>query len=294
MFTTGYQANVGLLGALLEPPDTIVCDSSVHASILDGAALAGARVRPFRHGRLDRFGGALERAARAGGGVLVAVEGVYSMEGDVPDLARLLGLCRGAGARLLVDEAHAVGVLGPSGGGACEASGVGADVDLRTGTFSKALASCGGFVAGPSDAIDYLRTGARAFLFTAAGAPAAVGAALAAVCVARSREGVELRARLIDNARYLRAGLADLGLTSRPAPGETITPVLPVHVGDDWRTALMWKALYDAGVYVNAAMHPAVGRGRAMLRVSLMASHERAHLDRALTAFERASRACAP
>jgi len=294
-FTTGYQANVGCLSTLLEPGDTVICDSGDHASIMDGVAMSRARIRPFRHNRLDKLEQMLERAAGDGGGVLVVVDGVYSMEGDVCDLPPIVELCRMHGARLMVDEAHGVGVLGARGAGACEAFGLEDEVDLRMGTFSKSLASCGGFIAGPADVIDFLRIQSRAFLFTAAAVPAAVGAALAAVRICRSPEGPELFARVLDNARYLNRGLHELGFTvvdpTRLADGtELFTSVVPVVVGDDWQAVIFWKALYDAGVYTNVALYPAVPRGRALLRTSVMATHERGHLDRALEIFRNVGR----
>ena len=222
-----------------------------------------------------------------GGGVLVVVDGVFSMEGDLAPLPRIVELCREHGARLMVDEAHAAGVLGARGAGASEHFGVEADVDLRMGTFSKSLASCGGFIAGSHEVIDFLRISSRAFLFTAAGVPAAVGAALAALRIVRSPEGPELFARVLDNARYLREGLHALGLRVVDAP----TPIVPVVVGDDWKAVLLWRALYDAGVYVNVAIHPAVPPGGALLRTSVMATHDRPVLDRALAAFESVKQA---
>src|SRR3954464_10645944 len=178
VYTPGYQANVGCIGTILEPGDTVICDSGDHASILDGCRLSGARLRPFRHNRMDKLEKMLERAAEDGGGTLVVVDGVYSMEGDLCDLPAIVELCERHGARLMVDEAHGVGVLGARGAGACEAFGLEDEVDLRMGTFSKSLASCGGFIAGPADVIDFLRVQSRAFLFTASAVPAAVGAAL--------------------------------------------------------------------------------------------------------------------
>ena len=211
VFTTGYQANLGTIGTLLGPTDTVICDSGDHASILDGVAMSHAKVRPFRHNRLDKLETMLERAEGDGGGVLVVVDGVFSMEGDVCDVPTVASLARAHGARVMVDEAHGVGVLGARGAGACEALGVESDVDLRMGTFSKSLASCGGFIAGSHEVIDYLRIQSRAFLFTAAAVPAAVGAALAAVRICRSEEGPALFAKVLDNARYLHQGLRQLG-----------------------------------------------------------------------------------
>jgi 8-amino-7-oxononanoate synthase len=295
VFTTGYQANVGCLSALLGPGDTVICDSGDHASIMDGVMMSHAKLRPFRHNRLDKLDQMLERAAGDGGGVLVVVDGVYSMEGDVCDLPPVVDLCQKHGARLMVDEAHGVGVLGARGAGACEAFGLEDQVDLRMGTFSKSLASCGGFIAGPADVIEFLRIQSRAFLFTASAVPAATGAALAAIKICRSPEGPELFAKVLENARYLNRGLHELGFTVvdpvKMADGsEMFTSVVPVVVGDDWQAVIFWKALYDAGVYSNVALYPAVPRGHALLRTSVMATHEREHLDRALEIFQRVGR----
>jgi 8-amino-7-oxononanoate synthase len=290
-FTTGYQANVGCLGAIVGPGDTVICDSGDHASILDGCRLSGAKLRPFRHNRMDKLEKMLQRAGEDGGGVLVVVDGVFSMEGDVCDLPRIVELCRGHGARLMVDEAHGAGVLGARGAGACELFGLEDEVDLRMGTFSKSLASCGGFIAGPADVIEYLRISSRSFIFSASAVPAAVGAALAALRVIRS-DGPRLFEALLGNAEYLREGLRGLGLQviepgTLPDGTVATTPVVPVMVGDDWQAVLLWKALFDAGVYTNVAIHPAVPPGGALLRTSLMATHEREHLDSALETISR-------
>jgi 8-amino-7-oxononanoate synthase len=292
VYTTGYLANTGAIGTLLEPGDTVVCDSGDHASILDAVSLSRARVRPFRHNRLDKLETMLSRAESDGGGVLVVVDGLFSMEGDLSPLPDVTALCREHGARLMVDEAHAVGVLGERGAGSTELLEAEDEVDLRMGTFSKSLASCGGFIAGPHDVIDFLRVQSRSFMFTAAAVPAATGAALGALRIIRSDEGAEMRAKVLDNARYLHEGLGALGYgvmepNRLPDGSGLVTPIVPVVVGDDWKAVLLWKALYDAGVYVNVAIYPAVQRGGALLRTSVMATHEREHLDRALEIFER-------
>jgi 8-amino-7-oxononanoate synthase len=291
VYTTGYLANTGAIGTLLGPSDTVICDSGDHASILDAVALSRARVRPVRHNRLDKLETMLTRAEGDGGGVLVVVDGVFSMEGDIAPVPEIAALCREHGARLMVDEAHGVGVLGARGAGACELLGAEDEVDLRMGTFSKSLASCGGFIAGPAEVIDFLRVQSRSFMFTASAVPAAIGAALGALEIIRSDEGPELMGKVLDNARYLHDGLAALGYqvmepTRLPDGSELITPIVPVLVGDDWKAVFLWKALYDAGVYVNVAIYPAVQRGGALLRTSVMATHEREHLDRALDVFE--------
>jgi 8-amino-7-oxononanoate synthase len=290
VFTTGHQANLGALGTILGRGDTVIADSGDHASILDGCILSGAKLRPFRHNRLDRLEHALNRATGDGGGILVVVDGVFSMEGDVAPLPEIADLCGEYGARLMVDEAHALGVLGARGAGTSELLGIEDRVDLRMATFSKSLASCGGVIAGPADVIEFLRIQSRPFMFTAAGVPAAVGAALAAVRICRSPEGPELFARTLGNARYLHAGLTELGFQvvrpTRLADGsEVVTTVVPVVVGDDWKAVFLWKALYEAGVFVNVAIHPAVPPAGALLRTSVMATHDHATLDRALKAF---------
>ena len=207
----------------------------------------------------------------------------------------------------MVDEAHGAGVLGARGAGAAELLGVADRVDLRIGTFSKSLASCGGFVAGPEEVIDYLRISSRAFLFTASAVPAAVGAALAALRVLRSDDGPPLLEDVLRSAERLRDGLENLGFAVVRAPGAArrqrrpgarpgvradaagnltiVTPIVPVLVGDDWKAALLWRALYDAGVFVNTALHPAVPPGGALLRTSVMATHDAATIDRALEVF---------
>jgi 8-amino-7-oxononanoate synthase len=293
VFTTGYQANLGVLSAMLQAGDTVICDAGDHASLLDGIALSGAKVRPYRHGRLDKLETMLDRAQTDGGGVLVVVDGVYSMEGDIADLPRIAELTRAYGARLMVDEAHGVGVLGARGVGASELLGIESDADLRMGTFSKSLASCGGFIAGDADIVDYLRLNSRSFLFTASAVPAAIGAALAAVKIAKTDEGAALMARLLENAEYLWTQLDAAGVRVVDPGSEmgeryeikTFTPIVPIVVGEDWEAGLVWKELYDAGVYANVAMYPAVPRGGALLRTSVMATHERKHLDQAIAAI---------
>ena len=290
VLTTGHQANLAALGTILGAGDTVIADSGDHASILDGVLLSQAKLRAFKHNRLDLLEKRLQSATADGGGILVVVDGVFSAEGDVAPLAEIVECCQRHGARLMVDEAHALGVLGARGAGTCELLGVEDRVDLRMATFSKSLASCGGVLAGPADVIEFLRFQARPFIFTASAVPAALGAALAAVRICRSEEGPALFARVLENARYLHDGLEALGFRvvapTRLADGtEVVTPVVPVVIGDDWKAALLWKALYDVGVYVNLMIHPAVPPGGALLRTSVMATHDAAVLDQALERF---------
>ncbi len=295
VFSTGQQANLGALATLLGPGDTVVVDSGDHASLLDGAILSRAKLRAFRHNRMDKLERTLERAAGDGGGVMVVVDGVFSMEGDIAPLREIAELSRRFGARLMVDEAHGIGVLGARGAGTAELLGVEDLVDLRMGTFSKSLASCGGFIAGSAEVVEYLRIQSRSFLFTASSVPAAVGAALAALRVIRSDDGRALLTGVLENARHLNRGLHDLGFSVvEPSPVNTprgreaiITPIVPVRVGDDWKAAVLWRALYDEGVFTNVAVHPAVPPGGALLRTSVMATHDAQVLDRALACFAR-------
>ncbi len=304
VFTTGHQANVGTIGTLLTAGDTAVVDGSDHASILDGVLPGRApSCAPFRHNRLDKLSEQqLTRAEQEGSGALVIVDGVFSMEGDVAPLVDIVEICSRHGARLMVDEAHSAGVLGARGAGASELLGVEDRVDLRMGTFSKSLAACGGFVTGTHEVIDFLRISSRPFLFTASGVPAALGAALAALRIIRSDEGPALLAAALDNGRYLSDGLHELGyrvvrgapIRTSPAPDapleQLITPIVPILVEDDWKAGLLWRALYDGGVFTNCALHPAVPLGGALLRTSVMATHERGVLDQALEVFDRVKR----
>jgi 8-amino-7-oxononanoate synthase len=334
VFTTGHQANLSTLGTILSPADTVIVDSGDHASVFDGCLLSRAKLRAFRHNRLDKLERMLQRAQTDGGGVLVVVDGVFSMEGDIAPLREICELCARYSARLMVDEAHGAGVLGARGAGVSELLGVEDRVDLRMGTFSKSLASCGGFVAGPAEVIEYLRIYSRPFLFTASAVPASLGAALAALRVMRSPDGPPLLERVLANARLLRDGLEDLGFAVvapqtlpddvAPAPGvvfdrrgagsgavdgnaagddgavasgadagappRIVTPIVPVLVGDDWKAALLWRALYDRGVFVNTALHPAVPPGGALLRTSVMATHDAPVIERALATFAAVKR----
>jgi len=295
-FTTGHHANLGALSALVSAEDTIVADSADHASIVDGALLSRAKLRRFRHNDADLMRAALAGAASDGGGVLLVVDGLFSMEGDVAPLPEIVEAAETHGARVMVDEAHALGVLGSRGAGTCELFGVEDRIDVRMGTFSKALASCGGFIAATREVTDFLRVSARTFLFTASGVPASAGAALAAVRICRSAEGPALSARVADAARHLTEGLSALGFevvppVTLPDGTRIFTPIVPVLIGDDAKTGLLWKALYDVGVYVNVALPPAVPHGQALLRTSVMATHDEATLDRALKRFEQVKEA---
>ncbi|WP_347350961.1 aminotransferase class I/II-fold pyridoxal phosphate-dependent enzyme [Intrasporangium sp.] len=275
VFSTGYGANVGTISALMTRGDTVVLDREAHASAIDGAQMTLGRVRFFAHNDVDDLRRKLVLAGRDGGGVLVVVDGVYSMGGDVCPLPEIVAACRQHGATLLVDDAHGVGVLG-QGRGTCAQLGLTDEVDLITITFSKSFASIGGAVLGDADVIHYLRHHARAEIFSASLSPANTAAALAAVRVARAEPWRGRRA--MENAAYVAAALADLGLPV----GTSDSPIIPVHTGEALRTAFLWRRLMDLGVYTNAVLPPAAS---PRLRASFMATHTRDHLDRVVAAF---------
>jgi 8-amino-7-oxononanoate synthase len=279
VFTAGYLANLATISTLCGPDDVIVGDAKNHASIEDGARLSGARVVSVRHNDLDQLEAKLTRLTAEGRGVLVVWDSVFSMEGDVVDLPRLLEISRAAGARTLVDEAHSLGLFGPGGGGMCVGLDPGAD--LVMGTFSKSLASCGGVIAGDADVIEHLRIHARPFVFTASAVPAAVAAARAAVQVARTEpwraeRTIALAAALADGLRALGHDVSFAG-----------SAIVGVHMRDEWWATLAWRALFEAGIYVNVGVFPAVPRGHALLRLSTTSVHAEADVDRCLDAFTR-------
>ncbi|HWE57592.1 MAG TPA: aminotransferase class I/II-fold pyridoxal phosphate-dependent enzyme, partial [Acidimicrobiales bacterium] len=258
-----------------------------HASLVDGARYSDGVLRAFRHNRPNSLARTLRswREQPDSGGVLVAVDGIYSMEGDRAPLVEIAELCRSFGARLLVDEAHAIGVAGPSGAGTAAEAGI--QPDLLMGTFSKSLASCGGFIAGSQAVIDFLKIACRPLMFTASGVPAALASALAAARIARDEDW--RREAVLARADQLRRGLTDLGYDVGASSG---SPIVPVWVGDVWQAGHLWKALLDEGVYTNCAIPPAVAK--ALLRTSVMATHTEADIELALAAFERARRVLAP
>jgi 8-amino-7-oxononanoate synthase len=277
--TTGYQTNVGAVSALLGKNDVVIMDRLDHASLVDGARLANAEVIRFRHNDMESLDDALRKypdRAR-----LVVVDSVFSMEGTIANLPAIVDLVRRHGARLFLDEAHAVGVLGPGGRGAAEMYGVLDGVDLIMGTFSKSFASVGGFVAGDAKVIDYLRHVARAHMFSASLPPASVAAARAALEIIKREP--ERRARVLANAEYLARRLQELGYEA-PYRG---TAIVPVHCGRDILAYGLFKKLLDEGVFVNPVAEPAVPRGHELLRTSCMATHDRGMLDRAADIFAR-------
>jgi len=273
VYSTGYLTNLGSISALSDKGDVVVLDKEAHACIVDGARLGFGDVKRFRHNDiLD-----LERilsSVPAKAGKLVVVDGLYSMEGDIAPLPDIVRVCKEFNARLLVDDAHGIGVLGARGAGACDAMGVEDQVDLVMGTFSKSFASLGGFIAGPRNVMDYLRHHARAMIFSASVTPASVAAALASLDIIETEPALRDRLRVISNK--MRAGFRAQGLEVGSGEG---TPIVPIFIGDRMKTMVAWRKVIDRGVFVNAILVPAVQPGRDLLRTSYMATHEDRQLD---------------
>ncbi len=277
VFSTGYQTNVGTISALVGRGDFVVTDKEDHASIVDGCQMAFGEMRRFRHNdmaHLERVLAGLPGDA----GKLVVVDGVFSMGGDIAPLPEIVPLCRKYEARLMVDDAHSVGVLG-GGRGTAAHFGLTDQVDLTMGTFSKSFASLGGFIAGAEDVIHYVQHNARSLIFSASMPPGNTAAALAALEV--MQEEPERIARVNQIGERMRAGFRRLGFNV----GGSETPIIPVIIGDDMRTFVAWKALYEAGIYTNPVISPAVPPESALLRTSYMATHTDEQLDCVLATF---------
>ena len=271
IFGTGFQANYAALSALTEKGDVMICDHGLHASMVEGALRSVARVMRFRHNDLDHFERCLNNCA-PGERILVVSEGVFSMEGDLADLRGLVNLSRSNAARIYVDEAHGLGVLGRTGAGAAEYLGVLDEVDIVMGTFSKALASVGGFIAGPREVVDYLKHTARPFVFSASLPAASVAAARAALEIIRKEP--ERRLRLLEMARALRAELRACGFSV--LDGETA--IVSVMIREEGDLCRLCKALLAANIYVNPVLKPAAAHN--LLRISCTSAHTEAHIER--------------
>ena len=282
VFSTGFQTNLGTIAALVSRADIVITDKEDHASIIDGCRLAFGQMKRFRHNDMA----SLERSLQAcdtKAGKLVVVDGVFSMGGDIAPLPEIIPLCKKHNARLMVDDAHSVGVLG-GGRGTAAHFGLTDDVDLIMGTFSKSFASLGGFIAGDEAVLHYIQHTARSFIFSASMAPPSVAAALAALEV--MQEEPQRIDRLQAIAGKMRQGFRALGYDT----GASETPIIPVIIGEDMAMLQMWKALFDAGIYVNAVLPPAVPPGKALLRTSFMATHTDEQLDQVLATFAKVGR----
>ena len=275
VFSTGYQVNLGVISCLVGRGDVVIADKDDHASIVDGCMLALGELRRFSHNDLDH----LERVLKAvdpKAGRLVVVDGVYSMGGDVVPLPALVEVCGRHGARLMVDDAHSLGVMG-GGRGTAAHFGLTGQVDLIMGTFSKSFASLGGFIAGDEEVVHYIQHHARSLIFSASMPAASVAVVLAALEIMQAEpERVE---RLWAVTERMRAGLLQLGFNMGPSA----TPIIPIVIGDQTTTLLAWKACFEKGLYTNAVLSPAVPPDQCLLRTSYMATHSDEQIDRALT-----------
>ena len=279
VFSTGMQTNLGTISALIGRDDIVILDKDDHASIVDGARLGYGKIERYRHNDMNH----LERVLKSlpeGPGKLIAVDGMFSMEGDLAPLKEIVPLTRQYGARLMVDDAHGMGVLG-GGRGTSAHLGVTDQVDLIMSTFSKSFASLGGFIAGSEDTIHYIKHFARALIFSASIPPSNAAAALAALHV--MREEPQHAARVIQVAEKMREGFRSLGFDI----GNSVTPVVPIIIGDDTKTFTTWKKLFDNGVFVNPVISPAVNQGHQLLRTSYMATHTDGQMDKVLEVFRK-------
>jgi len=282
-FSTGYQVNLGVLSCLLGRHDVALLDNMDHASIIDGVRLGFAKDFKYKHNDMADLEAKLARVDDKKG-KLIVVDGVFSMEGDLANLPEITRLARKYGARVFVDDAHGVGVFGAHGRGVAEHFGLEDQIDLVGGTFSKSLATVGGFIAGSAPVIDYIRHHARSGIFSAAMPPSAAAAVIKALDILESEP--ERRKQLWETTHYMMRELQGLGFDTGPSE----SPVIPIAVGDDITTFSMSKRLLEEGVFVNPIVTPAVPPGQAMIRTSYMATHKREHLDQALAAIKKVGR----
>jgi 8-amino-7-oxononanoate synthase len=282
VFSTGFQVNLGVISCLVTRGDVVVTDKEDHASIIDGAMLSMGDLRRFAHNDMKHLERVLE-GLDDNSGALVVVDGLYSTGGDLAPLPEMVEVCRRHQARLMVDDAHGLGVMA-RGRGTSAYFGVTEDVDLIMGTFSKSFASLGGFVAGDENIIHYIQHNARAFIFSAAMPASNVAAALAALEIMENEpERVD---RLWEVTERMRTGLKEMGFNT----GDSVSPIIPVIIGEMEPALEAWKKLYDAGVYTNAFVPPGVPEGRCLLRTSYMATHTDEQIDRALNIFGEVGR----
>ncbi|MEP6572004.1 MAG: pyridoxal phosphate-dependent aminotransferase family protein [Gemmatimonadota bacterium] len=283
VFSTGYSANLGLISGLVSRGEVVYLDKLDHASIVDGAKMSYGETIRFNHGDLDGLERLIERN-RSTRGAMIVVDGVYSMEGDIANVPELTRIARKNGIALALDDAHALGVLGPNGDGTAAHFGMSDEVDIIAGTFSKSLASIGGFVAATENVIHYLRHHSRPLIFTASLPPANTAGVIAALEVLKSEP--ERREQLWKNTRRLHEGFRSLGFNI----GETETPIVPVLIGPLEKTFIMWRRLFDAGVFTNPVAPPAVPPSQCRLRTSLMATHSFDQIDFCLEQFGQIGR----
>lgn len=283
VFSTGFQANLGIISAIAGKDDVVIIDRQDHASIIDGCRLSFAEVKKFKHNDMTD----LERILKLiphNKGKLIIVDGVFSMEGDVINLPEVVHLKKKYNARLLVDDAHGIGVMGEKGRGICEHFNLLHEVDIIMGTFSKSFASLGGFVVAEKDTITHIRHTARALIFSASMTPASVASALKSLEIIKNEP--ERRERLWKITERVRSGFKKIGLDT----GNSTTPVIPVIIGEDEKCFAFWKRLFDFGVFANPVISPATPPGRALIRTSYMATHTDEDIDIVLEVFSRCAK----
>lgn len=278
-FSTGFLASLSVLSAIIGRHDVMYFDRENHASLYDGARLSYGKLSKFRHSDLDHLEFLLKRDANLPVGKLIVTDGVFSMSGEIADLPRIVELARAYGARVLVDDAHSTGVLGPNGRGTAEHFGMNGEIDLVTGTFSKAFASVGGFVAGPAKVVDYIKIHARPFIFTAALPPAQVAVTHKALEIIAS-EPIH-RERLWRSVGHFREGLTGLGFNTLESEG----PIVPVCIGDFDKTLQVWREIFDRGIFALPALPPAVPADQCLIRMAVNGSHAHDQIDRVLAVF---------
>jgi 8-amino-7-oxononanoate synthase len=290
VFTTGYQANLGMMSGLAGPKDTIFLDADSHSSIYDGCTLSGAKLVRFRHNDAGDLDKRLSRSEGEEGGRLVVVEGIYSMLGDRAPLSDFVEVKKKHGFQLLADEAHSFGVLGPHGRGLADEADLEDEIDFIVGTFSKSIGAIGGFGAGNHPLFETLRYAMRPYMFTASSSPASIATSLAALKKLAAEP--ERRDRLRANSARLFAGFKSLGLDMGC---DAVSPVIAVKCADEVLTIAMWNALLEAGVYVNIALPPGTPNRLCLLRCSVSAAHSFDDIDRIISLFEKvvASKAAA-
>ncbi|MBE0425672.1 MAG: pyridoxal phosphate-dependent aminotransferase family protein [Nitrospirae bacterium] len=283
VFSTGFQVNLGVISALVSKEDVVIIDKMDHASIIDGCRLSFGEIKKFRHNELSD----LERILKEyeDKGKLIVIDGVFSMEGDIAKLPEIVPLAKKYGARLMVDDAHSIGVLGNTGRGTAEHFGLEKEVDLLMGTYSKSLASIGGFITGDEKIIHYIKHHARSLIFSASPPPASVASVSAALDIIENEP--ERREKLWKNTTKMLSGFKELGFQV----GSSQTPIIPVIVGEDEKAFVMAMMLQEEGVFANVAVTPAVPNGKALIRTSYMAIHTDEHLDIVLSAFKKVGKA---
>lgn len=284
VYSTGFQVNLGVLSCLTGRRDTILCDELDHASIVDGRRLSFSTLRKFRHNDMEHLERELQRC-EPDTIKLIVVDGVFSMEGDIANLPEIVRLKEKYNASIFVDEAHGLGVLGNMGRGTCDHFGVTKDVDLIMGTFSKSLATIGGFVAGDNEVINYIRHNARSYIFSASNTPAATAAAIEALHIIK--EEPERLENLWKVTNYALENFRSLGFEI----GATSTPIIPIYIRDTDKTFMVTKMLWDEGVFVNPVVPPACSPQDTLIRFSLMATHTKEQVDRALDGMVRVFKA---